>query len=113
MTLAATPSFSDAADEIVAIGRRFYTRGWVMGTSGNFSTVLSRAPLRLAITASALPKGDLTPRDILRGDDRGARIGAAWTAAWAGDFVVHKMLLDSCMIYVTLRHVNRKLGARP
>ena len=33
------------------IGRDFYTRGWVLGTSGNFSTVISRKPLKLIIEA--------------------------------------------------------------
>ena len=33
------------------IGRDFHTRGWVLGTSGNFSAVLSRNPLQLAMWA--------------------------------------------------------------
>jgi methylthioribulose-1-phosphate dehydratase len=47
------------------IGRDFYARGWVLGTSGNFSVVLSRDPLRLAITASAVSKGAIQPSDVL------------------------------------------------
>jgi len=58
------------ADQLVAIGRRFYARGWVLGTSGNFSAVVSDDPLRLAITASSLDKGALEPSDILHvGED--------------------------------------------
>jgi methylthioribulose-1-phosphate dehydratase len=53
------------ADALVAVGRRFYARGWVMGTSGNFSAVVSEDPLRLAITASSLDKGALDPSHIL------------------------------------------------
>ena len=30
------------ASELAAIGRRFYARGWALGTSGNFSVVVSR-----------------------------------------------------------------------
>ena len=57
--------------ELIRIGRRFDARGWVLGTSGNFSAVLSREPLRLAITRSGTHKGDLTPDDILEyGDGR-------------------------------------------
>ena len=59
------------AAELAAIGRRFYARGWVLGTSGNFSAVTSRKPLRLAITASALPKGTLRASDILQCDEHG------------------------------------------
>jgi len=47
----------------------------VLGTSGNFSAVLSRTPLRLAITASSLPKGALRASDILQCDDQ-ARVVA-------------------------------------
>ena len=58
------------ADALVAVGRRFYARGWVMGTSGNFSAVVSENPLRLAITASLLDKGALDPSHILHiGED--------------------------------------------
>jgi len=35
-----TPRFDDLAGELVAIGHRFYERGWVLGTSGNFSAVV-------------------------------------------------------------------------
>ena len=60
-----------AARELAEIGRRFYARGWVLGTSGNFSAVVSRTPLRLAITSSSLPKGTLRAFDILECDERG------------------------------------------
>jgi methylthioribulose-1-phosphate dehydratase len=53
---------------LVAIGRRFYERGWVLGTSGNFSAVLDHEPLRLAITASGVSKGDLAVNQILEID---------------------------------------------
>jgi methylthioribulose-1-phosphate dehydratase len=59
-----------AARQLADVGRRFYARGWVLGTSGNFSAVTSRAPLRLAITASSVHKGALGPRDFLDIDDR-------------------------------------------
>jgi methylthioribulose-1-phosphate dehydratase len=70
-----------AAMALTAIGRRFYARGWVLGTSGNFSAVTSRKPLRLAITASAVHKGTLTPRQILTIDDRGRVRGAGRSSA--------------------------------
>jgi methylthioribulose-1-phosphate dehydratase len=73
----APSSFSVAARDLTAIGRRFYARGWVLGTSGNFSTVVSERPLRLAITASAVHKGGLRSAHILEVDDAGAVIGRA------------------------------------
>jgi methylthioribulose-1-phosphate dehydratase len=65
------------ASELMAIGRRFYARGWVMGTSGNFSAVVSTDPLRLAITASSVHKGQLEPTDILECDASGASVSGA------------------------------------
>ncbi len=63
--------------ELAEVGRRFYARGWVMGTSGNFSVVVSRRPLKLAITASAVHKGELTPEQILEIDGRGRVVKGA------------------------------------
>ena len=61
----------NAADQLIAIGQRFDARNWVLGTSGNFSAVLDRDPLRLAITRSGSHKGRLTRDDILEfGDGR-------------------------------------------
>jgi len=51
------PGVPTIARQFGEIGRDFYARGWVLGTSGNFSTLVSRKPLTLAITASAVPKG--------------------------------------------------------
>ena len=65
-----TETTATIADALVAVGRRFHARGWVMGPSGNFSAVVSDNPLRLAITASALDKGALEPSHILHiGED--------------------------------------------
>ena len=60
--------FSKAAAELASIGKDFYARGWVLGTSGNFSAVTLRKPLRLAITATGLDKGALTPSQFLEID---------------------------------------------
>ena len=52
-------------DRLIRAGHRFDARGWVLGTSGNFSAVLARDPLRLAITRSGTHKGELTAADFL------------------------------------------------
>jgi methylthioribulose-1-phosphate dehydratase len=59
---------SEHVEQLIAAGRRFDARGWVLGTSGNFSAVVSREPLRLAITRSGTHKGELTRDDILELD---------------------------------------------
>ena len=61
----------EIARRLAEAGRRFDARGWVPGTSGNFSAVITRDPLRLAITASGAWKGDLTAAEILEMDADG------------------------------------------
>jgi methylthioribulose-1-phosphate dehydratase len=57
--------------DLTELGREFHRRGWVLGTSGNFSEVIEMEPLRLAITASSVDKGRLTPDHILEIDSEG------------------------------------------
>jgi len=64
-------SYPEAAAGLVELGRRFHRRDWVLGTSGNFSAVIQRSPLTLAITSSGVDKGDLSPAQILRIDGEG------------------------------------------
>jgi methylthioribulose-1-phosphate dehydratase len=51
--------------DLTQTGKNFYGRGWVLGSSGNFSAVTSRDPLRLAITSRGLDKGSITPAQIV------------------------------------------------
>jgi methylthioribulose-1-phosphate dehydratase len=68
-------SFAAVGSTLARVGRRFYARGWALGTSGNFSVVMSRRPLRLAITRSGVSKRELGPAHILQCDGRGAVVG--------------------------------------
>jgi methylthioribulose-1-phosphate dehydratase len=67
------PHFQELAEQLADLGRLCYSRGWVFGTSGNFSAVIERNPLSLAITTSGIDKGLLEPRDIVA-VDRDARV---------------------------------------
>ncbi len=69
-------------------GRRFDQRGWVMGTSGNFSVVIDRDPLRLAITPSATFKGELDADQILEMDERATPVGDG-TARVSAEALLH------------------------
>ena len=69
--------FPALARDLAAVGRRFYQRGWVMGTSGNFSAVITDRPLALAITASAVHKGTLRREHLLQIDGAGTLIAPA------------------------------------
>jgi methylthioribulose-1-phosphate dehydratase len=88
---------------MAAVGRRFDARGRVAGTSGNFSVVLSRRPLRLAMTRSGVHKGRLRASDILvvgeRGElvqGRGANAGRRTTAVSrpSAEAAVHLVIAD-------------------
>ncbi len=57
------------AEALAEAGRSYYARGWVLGTSGNFSAVVSRQPLRLVITPSGADKGALTSDQFLLIDE--------------------------------------------
>ena len=70
-------TFEQLATQLADIGRACYARGWVLGTSGNFSAVVSRTPLRLAITASGVDKGTLSPREIVEIDEHGRLVAGS------------------------------------
>jgi methylthioribulose-1-phosphate dehydratase len=64
-------SFAELAAQLAEIGRDCYARGWALGTSGNFSAVVNRDPLRLAITTSGVDKGTLSAGEIVEIDAKG------------------------------------------
>ena len=71
MSVPRADSFDSLAAQLVEVGRLFYSRGWVLGTSGNFSAVVTAHPFRLAITTSGVDKGLLEPADVVAIDDAG------------------------------------------
>jgi methylthioribulose-1-phosphate dehydratase len=75
----------EAGAVLAAEARRFAGLGWMRGTSGNLSLVLSRDPLRLAVTASGRDKGELASGDVVVVDAHGAAVdpGAARPSAEA------------------------------
>ncbi|MGD0570124.1 MAG: methylthioribulose 1-phosphate dehydratase [Candidatus Sulfotelmatobacter sp.] len=48
-----------------------YGKGWVLGTSGNFSAVLNRDPFCMTITSTGLDKGSLSPEQFVHVDANG------------------------------------------
>ena len=61
----------DAIDHLRAIGREFHGRSWSLGTSSNYSVVVSRDPLDLLVTASGKDKSALSRDDFVRVDAAG------------------------------------------
>ncbi len=62
-------SFESLAGQLAEVGRHCYARGWALGTSGNFSAVVRKKPLTLAITTSGVDKGLLKSSDIVEIDE--------------------------------------------
>jgi methylthioribulose-1-phosphate dehydratase len=63
-------SISKSSADLAEAAREFYRRGWVLGTSGNFSKLLSHDPMRISITASGLEKGELDATSFIEIDDK-------------------------------------------
>lgn len=64
------------------IAKECHARGWALGTSGNFSSVVHRQPLVLTITGTGLHKGTLSQDDFVRVDENGTVVdGAGYPSA--------------------------------
>ena len=64
-------AFEALARQLAEVGRHCYERGWALGTSGNFSAVVRKEPLTLAITTSGVDKGLLEANHIVAIDAHG------------------------------------------
>jgi methylthioribulose-1-phosphate dehydratase len=69
------PSFSEAAALLADTGRAFHARGWAPATAGNYSAVLARDPLVLAVSASGVDKAALDGRHFVAVDEDGRVTG--------------------------------------
>jgi methylthioribulose-1-phosphate dehydratase len=58
-------------DQLRDCGRLFHQRGWSVGTSSNYSAVLSNDPVQLIVTASGKDKGRLEQNDFVKIDAGG------------------------------------------
>ncbi len=63
--------FSNIANHLSQLAREFCQRGWALGTSGNFSAVVTRDPLTLGITSTGIDKGALRAEKIVQIDEQG------------------------------------------
>lgn len=81
MTEPVSQELAGLAPGLAAESARFASFGWMRGTSGNLSAVLSEQPLRLAVTASGVDKGTLTAADIGVVDGAGRAVPVPGAAA--------------------------------
>ncbi len=73
--MSAPDSHASEISQLIECGRDFHRRGWSLGTSSNYSVVVSRDPLTLLMTGSGFDKGRLTPEQFLLVDENAAAIG--------------------------------------
>ena len=88
-------NFSTAAEQLIEVSRDFYRRGWVLGTSGNFSVVLEEDPLRLAITASSMDKGQLAANQIVQVGESGQLLQSAEDYRSSAETLLHLAVVRS------------------
>jgi methylthioribulose-1-phosphate dehydratase len=72
----------EAAATLAAEAARYASFGWMRGTSGNLSIVLSRDPLLLLVTASGLDKSSLTAADVVLVDEDGQPVADIDVPLW-------------------------------
>lgn len=70
-------ALEEAGLALASESARYAALGWMRGTAGNLSVVLSRDPLRLAVTVSGRDKGELTASDVVEIDSTGASLDPA------------------------------------
>src|SRR5215467_6339211 len=84
-----------AVEHLVRLGQEFHRRGWALGTSGNFSVVVGRDPLRLAITSSSVDKGRLTTDQILEIDSNGRVLSAGGQGKPSAETLLHLAIVET------------------
>jgi methylthioribulose-1-phosphate dehydratase len=88
------PDRDQVALRIADVAREFYRRGWCLGTSGNFSAVLERDPLRLLVTVSGVAKGALGIRGFQVVDASGRPVETGSPARPSAETLVHVAIID-------------------
>lgn len=84
----------EAKELLQEIGSLFYDFGWSLGTSSNYSLVLSHKPLRLLITASGKDKGNLIEDDFVEIDGEGKKIGGG-SGKPSAETMIHVVLAEN------------------
>jgi methylthioribulose-1-phosphate dehydratase len=86
---------------LISVGKEFYQRNWVLGTSGNFSVLLNRDPFELLITESGIHKGMLAPQNFLKVDSEAKVISG--TGKPSAETHIHLAILGqlrtSCVLH--------------
>ena len=81
--------------DMIAIGKTFYDKNWLLGTSGNLSSLISRDPLRFIITASGMDKGTLIKDAFVEviGENNGSyQVTKNTSKKPSGETLLHKVI---------------------
>ena len=78
-------------DALRDCGAMFWQRGWSVGTSSNYSVVVSRDPVELVVTASGMDKGRLSRDDFVRVGENGSPVAQGQPKSSA-ETMLHVML---------------------
>ncbi len=91
VALSPLAGLEESIDGLRDCGAMFWQRGWSVGTSSNYSVVVSRDPLELVVTASGKDKGRLTRDDFVRVGADGAPVAPGQPRSSA-ETMLHVML---------------------
>jgi methylthioribulose-1-phosphate dehydratase len=80
----------DPRDALIEVGRRFYARGWMLGTAGNLSARLPDGTFW--VTASGVDKGAMTRDHFLRTDLGGQVLEAPPGARPSAETSLHQAI---------------------
>jgi methylthioribulose-1-phosphate dehydratase len=94
----ARPGDFPQAAGLIECGAMFHARGWSLATSSNYSSVLSRSPTRLLLTASGKHKERLTPADFVVVDAAGAMVPTSESKAAPGAKPSAETLLHTVVV---------------
>lgn len=100
-------NFSKLAADLAKTGRNFYSRGWVLAASGNFSAVTSPEPLRLVISSTGLDKSRLTPAQFLEIDENNNVVRGE--GCQSAEALLHIMIVR-CMNAAAVLHTHSVWG---
>ena len=99
----ATPS----GTALTTVMAEIHQRGWCDGTGGNFSCVLSPAPLRLLMAPSGVHKGRVLPADLIEVDGTGAVVSGHGKAS--AETALHLEIVKRCGAGAVL-HTHSQAG---
>jgi methylthioribulose-1-phosphate dehydratase len=91
-TLLSHRALDESIDALRRVGRFLFRRGWSMGTSSNYSILLSREPFELLLTASGKDKGRLKKSDFVVVGEAGQLRAAAHGEKASAETGLHLVL---------------------